>query len=87
MVHDAVTSRSVTGKVVAAGLLDELRRLQSATRADAGKRDLSNAWTGEIKLAVPETGVRSVRSHAPSSPDLGTTCTSKGSWCRPRRVG
>jgi tetratricopeptide (TPR) repeat protein len=73
MIRDAITSRSVviesfdappalaargvTGRVVAAGLLDELRRLQSATRADASKRDLSNAWTGEIKLAVPETGV------------------------------
>ncbi len=73
MVRDAVTSRSVvvesfdappaliahgaTGKVLAGGLLDELRRLQSATRADAAKRDLANAWTGEIKLAVPEAGI------------------------------
>jgi tetratricopeptide (TPR) repeat protein len=73
MLRDAVTSRSVvvesfdvpptlasrgvTGKFVAGGLLDELRRLQSATRADAAKRNLSNAWTGEIKLAVPEAGV------------------------------
>jgi tetratricopeptide (TPR) repeat protein len=53
----ALVDRGVTGKVVADGLLDELRRLQSATRADAGKRDLANAWTGEIKLAVPEAGI------------------------------
>jgi tetratricopeptide (TPR) repeat protein len=53
----ALVARGVTGKVVADGLLDELRRLQSATRADAGKRDLANAWTGEIKLAVPEAGI------------------------------
>jgi tetratricopeptide (TPR) repeat protein len=73
MLRDAFTSREVvvepfdappalaahgaTGKVIAAGLLDELRRLQSATRADAAKRDLSNAWTGEIRLAVPEAGI------------------------------
>jgi hypothetical protein len=53
----ALVARGVTGKVVADGLLDELRRLQSATRADAAKRDLANAWTGEIKLAVPEAGI------------------------------
>ena len=53
----ALVAQGATGKVIAAGLLDELRRLQSATRADASKRNLSNAWTGEIKLAVPEAGV------------------------------
>lgn len=53
----ALVARGVTGKVVADGLLDELRSLQSATRADAAKRDLANAWTGEIKLAVPEAGI------------------------------
>jgi tetratricopeptide (TPR) repeat protein len=53
----ALAARGVTGKVVASGLLDELRRLQNATRADAAKRDLANAWTGEIKLAVPEAGI------------------------------
>jgi tetratricopeptide (TPR) repeat protein len=53
----ALVARGVTGKVVASGLLDELRRLQSATRADAAKRELSNAWAGEIELAVPEAGI------------------------------
>jgi tetratricopeptide (TPR) repeat protein len=53
----ALVARGVTGTVVAGGLLDELRGLQSATRADAAKRDLANAWTGEIKLAVPEAGI------------------------------
>jgi hypothetical protein len=42
-----LAARGVTGKVVASGLLDELRNLQNATRADATKRDLANAWTGE----------------------------------------
>ena len=53
----ALAARGATGKVVAAGILDELRRLQSATRADASRRNLTNAWTGEIKLSVPEAGI------------------------------
>ena len=53
----ALQDRGLTGKVIAGGLLDELRRLQAATRADAAKRNLSNAWTGAITLAVPETGI------------------------------
>jgi tetratricopeptide (TPR) repeat protein len=73
MLHDAITSRSVvvesfdapaaladrglTGKVVASGVLDELNRLQSATRTTAVKRELSTAWSSEVKLAVPETGI------------------------------
>src|ERR1700689_1196134 len=73
MLHDAIPSRSVvvdafdapaaladrglTGKVVASGVLDELNRLQSATRTTAVKRELSTAWASEVKLAVPETGI------------------------------
>jgi hypothetical protein len=50
-------ARGVTGKVVAAGLLGELNRLQSVTRSSAAKRDLVNAWSNEIRLAVPEAGI------------------------------
>lgn len=73
MIHDAVTSRSVvidpidiapnvadhapSGKIVAAGLLDVLTRIQAATRSSAASRKLSNAWTGDIAIEVPETGV------------------------------
>ena len=73
MLHDAFSSRSVvvepfdappglaarglTGKVVAGRILDELNKLQNATRTSATKRDLSNAWAGEVKLAVAETGI------------------------------
>jgi tetratricopeptide (TPR) repeat protein len=73
MIHDAVTSRSVvidpveiapnladevpSGKIVAAGLLDVLTRIQAATRSSAASRTLSNAWTGDIAIEVPETGV------------------------------
>jgi tetratricopeptide (TPR) repeat protein len=73
MIRDAVTSRSVviepfdvppsiavdglSGKVLAAGLLDVLTRIQAASRANIEHRNLSNAWTNEISIEVPETGV------------------------------
>ena len=73
MLHDAFTSRSVviepfdtpadlaahglTGKVIAAGFLGELNQLQGATRSSAAKRELANAWSNEIRLALPEAGI------------------------------
>ena len=73
MVWDAVQSRSVVidafetppslagsglnGKVVAAGLLDALSHIQAATRSTATRRSLSNAWTNDISIEVPETGI------------------------------
>jgi tetratricopeptide (TPR) repeat protein len=73
LIHDAVTSRSVviepfetpaalverglTGTVVASSVLDQLTRLQAATRSLMQRRDLSNAWFQEIKLTVPEAGI------------------------------
>jgi len=72
MVHDAFMSRSVVidsfdiapnlatqvpnGKIVATGLLDVLSRIQAATRTSAERRSLSNAWTNDIAIEVPETG-------------------------------
>ncbi len=53
----ALASRGLTGKVVAAGLLGELNRLQLATRSSAAKRDLANAWSADIQLALPEAGI------------------------------
>jgi hypothetical protein len=53
----ALAARGVTGKVIAAGLLDELSRLQDATRSASAARGFSGAWSGNIKLDVPETGV------------------------------
>jgi len=53
----ALAGRGLTGKVVASGVLDELSRLQAATHGSVAKRDLSNAWTGDIKVEVPETGL------------------------------
>jgi tetratricopeptide (TPR) repeat protein len=46
-----------TGRVVATGVLDELSKLQSATRSSAGKLLLKSAWAGDIKIAIPQTGV------------------------------
>jgi tetratricopeptide (TPR) repeat protein len=73
MIRDAVTSRSVvidsfdispnlatqnfTGRIVAAGLVDRLRQIQSATRTSIQKRDISDAWSNEINIEVPETGL------------------------------
>jgi tetratricopeptide (TPR) repeat protein len=73
LIHDAVTSRSVviepfetspalaesglTGTVVASAVLDELTRLQAATRNTIQRLDVSNSWSSEIKLTVPETGI------------------------------
>jgi tetratricopeptide (TPR) repeat protein len=73
MIRDAVTSRRVViepfqappdvparginGIVIASGLLDELSRLQDATRSSSAARGLAGAWTGNIKLDVPETGI------------------------------
>src|ERR1700733_3448238 len=73
VIRDAVNSRSVVidpfeappslaadglnGKVLAAGLLDVLTRIQAASRANIEHRNLSNAWTNEISIEVPETGI------------------------------
>ena len=43
--------------MVASGLLDELTRLQDATRSGVQKLDQSNGWSSEVKLEVPETGI------------------------------
>ncbi|HEX4095449.1 MAG TPA: hypothetical protein VHX64_01910, partial [Caulobacteraceae bacterium] len=53
----ALAARGLTGKVVAGEVLDALTKLQAATRSSAAKRRLSNAWTGDIKVEVPETGI------------------------------
>ncbi len=73
MIHDAATSRQVViepfhtppvlaergldGTVVAGQLLDVLSHLQDATRSSAAARTLSGAWTSNIKVEVPETGL------------------------------
>jgi tetratricopeptide (TPR) repeat protein len=53
----ALAARGLSGKVVATSLLDELTTLQAASRGSVERRALSNAWTGDIKVEVPSTGV------------------------------
>ena len=73
MLHDAFTSRSVvvnafkapsalasrgvTGDVVAEGVLDTLQKLQTATRSATKTLDARSAWSSDVKIEVPETGV------------------------------
>jgi tetratricopeptide (TPR) repeat protein len=52
-----LSARGLTGKVVATELLDDLTRLQAATQGNSVKRNLSNAWTNDIRVAMPQTGV------------------------------
>jgi tetratricopeptide (TPR) repeat protein len=55
-----LASRGVTGTVVASGVLNELTRLQQATRSSdliQQKRSVSNGWSNEVRVDVPETGV------------------------------
>ena len=73
LIHDAITSRSVViepfhfppaltvrgfdGVVVAAGVLDQLNRLQAATHSSTQRATLTNAWAHNISIAVPETSL------------------------------
>jgi tetratricopeptide (TPR) repeat protein len=55
----AIASRGLSGDVVAKGVLDDLQKMQYATRATGDKGPLSarGAWASDIKVEVPETGV------------------------------
>ncbi|HEX4739961.1 MAG TPA: hypothetical protein VH353_01370 [Caulobacteraceae bacterium] len=53
----ALTSRGLTGDVVASGVLDTLQKLQDATRAADKGLSSKGAWGSDVKIEVPETGV------------------------------
>jgi tetratricopeptide (TPR) repeat protein len=71
--HDALNSRSVvidsfdisptlaannlTGRIVASEVVDQLTRIQAATRSADTKRDIADAWSNEINIELPETGL------------------------------
>lgn len=52
----STAARGLTGEVAAGRVLDELTRLQAANHAHTYERGARSAWSGEVKLAVPETG-------------------------------
>jgi Tfp pilus assembly protein PilF len=53
----SLAAQGQSGEVLAAALQDELQRIQAATRTTAAQRDIANAWTGDIAVQVPSTGV------------------------------
>lgn len=54
----SLAGHGITGTVAASAVLDELTRMKDVTRSDPTvKRDVSGAWSNEVKLAVPETGI------------------------------
>jgi tetratricopeptide (TPR) repeat protein len=73
MLHDAITSQSVvvesfdtplalsnrglSGKVVASSVLDALATMQSAARSTEKEVSAVGAWSSDIRIEVPETGV------------------------------
>ncbi|KAF0654996.1 Tetratricopeptide repeat family protein [Cyanobium sp. Copco_Reservoir_LC18] len=52
-----LADRGLSGRVVASSLLDELTLLQSSTRSRLEKRKVSDAWTNQIELELPSTGI------------------------------
>jgi tetratricopeptide (TPR) repeat protein len=56
-VAPGLAARDISGKIVAAGVLDELTRIQAVTRSSTQRARLSSAWEGNIRIEVPETGL------------------------------
>ena len=52
-----MAAKGLGGEVLASKFLDELTVLQARTHASAAKRGLKDAWSGDIKVEVPQTGV------------------------------
>lgn len=54
----ALAARGISGTVVAGTLLDELTRMRNATRSAAvSRRDLTSAWSHEVKVSLPDAGI------------------------------
>ena len=53
----ALAARGFTGDVVASGVLDGLQKLQDATRSTDKSLNTTSAWSSDVKIEVPETGV------------------------------
>jgi tetratricopeptide (TPR) repeat protein len=53
----ALAERGLTGTVVAGRVLDQLTTLKAATFTAASRRKTTNAWSQDIKVQVPQTGI------------------------------
>ena len=53
----ALAPRGVTGEVVANQVMDQLSLLQAATRGVGAGLDTKSAWSSDIKIELPDTGV------------------------------
>jgi len=53
-----LAQNGLTGEVVATRFLDKLQSLQTATESDRPANTFQNNWGEEIKLEIPETGLR-----------------------------
>lgn len=53
----ALAQRGLSGNVVAASFQDALATIQGNVRTTARRRAIDNAWTGDISVQVPQTGV------------------------------
>jgi tetratricopeptide (TPR) repeat protein len=53
----ALANRGLTGNVVASGVLDTLQELRAKTRSVSKGLNATSAWTSDVKIQVPETGV------------------------------
>ena len=53
----ALAGRGLTGEVAAEGVLDALQKMQAASRSTEKGLSTRGAWTSDIKIELPETGV------------------------------
>jgi len=53
----ALAARGLSGTVVASAVLDQLQKLQAATRSATKLLDTRSAWASDIKIQAPGTGV------------------------------
>lgn len=52
-----LAAEGLNGTVLASKLLDRLQMLQAQTQTASAHRGIKDAWSGDIKVEVPETGV------------------------------
>ena len=56
-VPPALVERGLTGQVVAHGIQDAIANIQAAVQQELGDQGVANAWTRDLAVQVPETGV------------------------------